>query len=448
MKRSRLLTVASALLVIVAWMAWVRLIRPLQTGYYSFQDVTDAAGIHFVTPGVHHPIHLEDTGGPGLAWGDYDGDGYPDLLMCQGGAQGRTVLYRNRGDGTFEDVTAESGLAKALQGCGPGALFIDTRNRGEMDLVFTSAFPHPGTTWLAENQGDGTFRVRPLGHTKKNILPTSLAAADYDDDGFVDVFQDDYITIDPTRVARTYRMAPVMLNPDAYRGARKYLWHNLGHGRFEDATFRAGVADRDGRSLGVVFCDLENDNRPDIFITNDLNADALYSNQGNGTFLNVALPANVASCQSGMGIAVGDYDCAGAMDLFVTHFSNQSNALFHNDIEHTGRLVFTDVADAAGVGFPEQRRVCWGTQFLDVSGDGLLDLIVVSGHILPDRHMQLIPFHPQLFMQTSPGHFEEVGHDRGPFALKLCARGLGVADYDRDGRPDVAFVGINARGRL
>ncbi len=434
--------------------------RPPDPVEVRFADVTEAAGISFRhETGAFGRKWLPETMGSGCAWLDYDLDGRPDLFLVNSapwpghrtGRRATQALYRNRGDGTFEDVTARAGLDVELYGM--GAAVGDVDNDGDPDL-FVNAL---GADRLFSNRGDGTFEdVTVRAGVSDPGFGSSATFLDYDRDGDLDLFACNYVRWSPETdifctldgVNKSY------CTPESYPGATNRLWRNLGGGRFEDVTRPAGVHNDTGKSLGVVVFDHDGDGLQDIAVSNDTQPNYLYRNRGDGAFTEVGRYVGMAFSETGvaragMGIDAGDYDGCGRESLVITNFSNEMIGLYHNE----GPELFVDDAAMAGVGNPSLLTLGFGAFFFDVDLDGWLDLFVANGHVEPDvNRVQKEVAHaqpPHLFRNLGGGRFEDVAPRAGD-ALRqpLVGRGAAYADYDGDGDLDVAVTTNGGPARL
>jgi hypothetical protein len=419
-----------------------------------FTDVTRAAGIEFVhTSGAFGRKYLPETMGAGLAFLDYDGDGRQDLFFVNGAEWPEKrrkattqALYRNRGDGTFEDVTRRAGLAVEMYGIGVAVADFD--NDGHVDL-FVNAL---GPDRLFRNRGDGTFEdvTRKAGVSDPGF-GSSATWIDYDRDGRLDLFVCNYVQWSPKEdifctldgVSKSY------CTPESYRGATNRLFRNRGDGTFEDVTRRAGVFDPTGKSLGVVAFDYDGDGRPDLAVANDTQPNFLYHNKGDGTFAETGRTAGIAFSEEGkargaMGIDAADYDASGRESLVIGNFSNEMLALYHNE----GKGLFIDDAAMAGIGQPSLLTLAFGCFFFDFDLDGLLDIFVANGHVENDiNRVQPSVTHaepPHLFRGVGGGRFEQADGRVGPdFMRPMVGRGAAYADYDGDGDLDIAVATNN-----
>jgi len=431
-----------------------------------FVDVTEQVGIRFQhisgPPADREFDYIFETKGGGIAFLDYDVDGWLDLLVVQGstveaarrGVRRPPGLFRNRGDGTFEDVSESSGIEGGIWGMGVGVGDYD--NDGYPDVYLTQV----GPDLLYRNNGDGTFTdvTRQAGITA-DTWTTSAAFGDYDGDGFPDLYVAGYLDYTPDRLPPktpdcTYLGRPVPCGPRGLKGARDYLFHNRGDGTFEEVSRISGAWDRSHYyGLGVLWADFDNDGDLDLFVGNDATPNYLFVNHG-GRFSEEALVAGVALSgegveQASMGVDAGDYDNDGRLDLFCTHFARDSSTLYHND----GDLLFSDVTAPAGLRVPEWWLVGWGTRFLDLDCDGWLDILHVNGHVY--RYLaepvegETLAQPASLYRNRGDGTFEDVAALAGPdFVSPRIARGAAFGDYDNDGDLDVAVAVLGGSPRL
>ena len=415
-----------------------------------YTDVTRESGIDFVhNSGAFGKKYLPETMGAGLVFFDYDDDGLQDLFFVNGAdwpdRRRRTTtqaLFRNRGDGTFENVSQSSGLAVELYGIGAAA--GDFNGDGHVDL-FVNAL---GPDVLFRNRGDGTFEdVTESAGVSDPAFGASAAWLDYDRDGDIDLFvcnyvqwsgeTDIYCTLDGEH--KSY------CTPESYEGASNRLYRNNGDGTFEDVSREAGVFYPDGKSLGIVAFDFDADGWPDIAVANDTQPNLLYHNRGDGTFEEVGMTAGIAYSEDGrargaMGIDAADYDGSGRESLVIGNFSNEMIALYHND----GHGLFIDDAATAGIGQPSLLTLAFGCFFFDFDLDGVLDIFIANGHVEDDitRVQPSVTYAqpPHLFRGLSNGQFEPVEHRSGEHLTRpVVARGAVYADYDQDGDLDIAL---------
>jgi hypothetical protein len=431
--------------------------RRIPPGYrpVKFTDAAAQAGLNFRHFPGRRTSQLPEDMGSGAAWGDYDQDGDPDLYLCDivnGSAGGGDRLFRNDG-GAFADVTAQAGVG--YQGLSMSPAWADFDNDHDLDLVVATY----GPILLYRNRGDGTFEEvsRAAGLSPFQGFWTGVSWADYDRDGLVDFYVCGYVKyrFDPAllqRASRQYEaLVPVSLNPSSYPPERNLLFRNNGDGTFREVGRQAGVENATGRSLSASWADFDGDGWPDLYVANDISDNALFRNLGNGKFQDVSYSALVADYRGAMGLAVGDWDHDGDQDIFVTHWIAQENAFYWNQRfrrgggSAPGPLRFTDIADMVGVGQISLNYIGWGTSFFDCDNDGRPDLFVVNGSTFQEQSdpSRLVPMKNQLFWQKSPedGFFEVGAASGAVFQEKHVGRGAALADYDDDG--DVDLVVLN-----
>jgi hypothetical protein len=411
-----------------------------------FSDITRSAGIDFQhTNGATPEKHMVETMGSGGLFFDYDKDGWPDIFLIDGGSvvdrqvtgRARHRLYHNRGNGTFEDVTAASGITHLEYGI--GACAADYDNDGWVDLYVTNAGPNV----LYHNNGNGTFRdVTRTARVGSPLLSTSCTFVDVDKDGYVDLFVANYVDLSAERPCGDSRFR-AYCRPEVYKGLPNILYHNNGDGTFTDISREAGILSATGKGLGVVAGDYDNDGWPDIFVANDLAPNILYHNKGRGVFEDTGLVAGVAvasdgKARAGMGIDFGDYNGDGLLDLVVTNFMLETHSLFRN----LGGGLFAEATFESGLGGATLPFVGFGVVLLDYNNDGDLDLAIANGHVLDNAdHFSPKATYAQrklLFRNEGGGRFKEVGAASGPgFGLVKVGRGLVAGDIDNDGDLDL-----------
>jgi enediyne biosynthesis protein E4 len=435
-----------------------------------FTDAAGEAGVRFRHFSGRRSSQLPEDMGSGLAWGDYDGDGDPDLyLVNEAGpltlspdmvraSPAKSRLYRNEGNGTFSDVTDAAGVGAV--GLGMGAAWADFDSDFDLDLLVTRY----GTLLLYRNLGDGTFEEvsHSAGVDKERGFWTGASWADYDRDGDPDLYVCGYVdyaargAVEQTSTHQYNAVVPFRLNPSSFPPERNLLFRN-DSGTFREVARQAGVDNPAGRSLSAVWGDFDSDGWPDLYVANDISDNAMFRNLGNGRFADVSHAAWVADYRGAMGLALGDWDNDEDFDIFITHWIAQENALYENQ---KGRIAasaqeplhFVDEADMVGLGQVALDFIGWGTDFLDYDNDGRLDLFVANGSTFQraGNTSLLIPMRNQLFWNGGkPRGFFEAGKAGGEsFERENVGRGAAVADYDGDGDLDVAVSVNGGEARL
>jgi len=393
--------------------------------------------------------HVAETLSGGGVLFDADGDGWLDILLVDGGsptepavaARARHRLFHNRGNGTFEDVSARAGLVRT--GYGMGACAADYDNDGHVDLYLTQLGPNA----LFHNNGDGTFadRTRVAG-VGADTFSTSCAFTDVDGDGDLDLFVATYVDVSGPVKACGSAQVQFYCRPDVFRGLPELLFLNRGDGTFVEAGGRSGVAGEAGKGLGVVAGDVDDDGRPDLFVANDMTPNLLQRNQGQGLFRESALASGVAvaaggKVRGGMGADLGDYDGDGRLDLVVTNFEFEGDSLFRN----LGGGVFTDASHRSGVAVTTLPFLGFGVAFFDYDNDTDLDLAVANGHVLDNtslfRASSRYGQRNLLLVNDGKGFFRDAGAAAGSgFALEKVSRGLVAGDIDNDGDLDLLIT--------
>jgi len=420
----------------------------------DFQDMAEKAGLKFeiVSGDKESKKYIIETTGTGVAVFDYDNDGWPDIFIVNGTTLGGSSvtlaptnhLFHNNHDGTFTDVTEKAGLRSS--GWGQGACAGDYDNDGFDDLYVT----YYGKNRLYHNEGNGTFKevaeaVGVSGNGKQ--WGTGCAFVDYDRDGLLDIMVANYVDFDLANTPAPgqgtscmWKGVPVMCGPRGLKSSPNVLYHNLGHGRFEDVSRKAGIDKTNGHyCFSVSTLDFDNDGWPDLYVACDSTPSILYRNNHDGTFTDVAVVAGAAFNedgreQAGMGSTVADYDGDGLPDIFKTNFSDDSSTLYHNNGDGT----FTDATFSSGLGLHTQ-YLGWGTMFLDFDNDGWPDLLLVNGHVYPEVDKFKLGSEYQeprvLYHNSGKGTFEDVTNLAGPgFARRASGRGLAVGDFWNNGK--------------
>lgn len=437
---------------------------PLPT---QFVNVAREAGLHAKTIFGSERTNkfLLETTGCGCAFIDYDNDGWLDIFLVNGtrfetswppGQAPVSRLYKNNRDGTFTDVTAAAGVAHT--GWGQGVCAGDYDNDGWDDLFVT----YWGDCVLWHNNGNSTFTNvakkagvttdRGKGQPRWN---TGCAFLDYDRDGHLDLFVANYIDFDPKTAPLPqsgpclYKGLMVACGPPGLKGGKNILFNNNGDGTFSDVSEKAGILKTAGTyGLGVLVADFDNDGWPDIYVANDSSSSALYKNNHDGTFTDIALEAGVAYSpdgkpQAGMGVAAADYDCDGLLDIVKTNFAGDTTSLYHN----TGKMLFDDQTFQAGLG-KNTRFLSWGVGFLDFDNDGWSDIFICNGHVYPEvgetSSESGYRERKELYRNLGDGKFADVSLEAGSGILeKVAGRGCAFGDFDNDGDVDVLVNCIN-----
>jgi enediyne biosynthesis protein E4 len=424
----------------------------------QFTDVTTQAGIKFVhNAGKSGKKYLPETLGSGAAFFDADGDGWIDILLVNGkdwtprGRRSTAALYRNNHNGTFTDITQGSGLDVEIYGI--GVAVADYDNDGRDDVYITAL----GGDHLFHNEGNGKFKdVTAASGIRNPSFGTSAAWVDYDRDGKLDLFVANYVqwTEKGDLWCSLDGSVKSYCTPESYKGTSSKLFHNLGGGRFEDVTNKAGLGDPNSKALGVTIIDFDSDGWPDIFVTNDTQPNKLYHNNKNGTFGEKGMSAGVAYGEDGvargaMGVDWADYDRTGHPDLLIGNFSNQMLGLYHNE----GNGLFVDEAPRSSVGRDSLLSLTFGVFFFDYDLDGYPDILTANGHIEEEigRVQPKIKYQepPLLFRNLGNKKFEDVSSAVGPdFTKPLVARGAIYGDFDHDGDLDVLITSNNGPAHL
>ena len=426
-------------------------------------DITGATGIHFEHVSSSDQKYIVESMSGGVAVIDYDGDGWPDLYftnapsvaMALAGKRARSALFHNNHDGTFTDVTDKAGVGYPCWAM--GAAVGDYNNDGRPDLA-VSCF---GGVVLYRNNGDGTFTdvTKAAGLDKDQGWATGVVFGDYDGDGHSDLFVPHYVDFDlhdlpafGSKQTCKYHDIPVQCGPRGLKGSPDALFHNNGDGTFTDVAKQAGVDDpRKYFGLGAVWSDLGNDGKLDLLVANDGETNFLYRNDGRGHFTDVAQESGVAVSDDGleqanMGIALGDYNHTGLFSIAISHFSDEYAVLYRND----GGFSFTDVSRAAGIAKPSVPYVGWGDAFVDLDNSGWQDFVLANGHVYPqvDTGKAGTAYREPLlvYLNQHDGTFRVAGDEVGKGAREpRVSRGLAVADLFHRGAVDVIVENLEGQ---
>jgi enediyne biosynthesis protein E4 len=418
----------------------------------NFLNVAKEAGLHSKTifGGEHKNKYLLETTGCGVAFYDYDNDGWLDIFLMNGtrlegfpkGEEPISRLFKNNRDGTFTDVTVKAGVGRS--GWGQGVCIGDYDNDGFEDLFVT----YFGKNVLYHNNGDGTF-------TDVSAKGTGCAFLDYDRDGKLDLFVANYIDMDlatapvPESGPCLYKGVMVACGPPGLQGSKNILYHNNGDGTFTDVSEKSGILDTTGTyGLGVLVADFDNDGWPDIYVANDSMSSILYQNKRNGKFVDIALEAGCALSpdgkpQAGMGVCAADYDLDGNLDIVKTNFAGDTPSLYHS----VGGANFEDATFTAGLGAHTQ-FLGWGCGFLDFDNDGWPDILICNGHVYPEvEQLKTEAGYPQrklLYRNLRNLKFEDVSMMAGPgISEPVASRGCAFGDFDNDGDLDFVVNPVN-----
>lgn len=427
---------------------------------FRFVDVTTQAGLQFQhNSGAFGGKYLPETLGSGCAFLDYDADGWQDILLVNGmdwpghkRARSTMRLYRNNRNGTFTDVTRKAGLDIEMYGM--GVAVGDYNNDGFPDILITCV----GQSRLFQNTGKGTFTdvTKTSGLGGRQGLSTSALWFDFDGDGLLDLFVCNYVkwSAEHDVFCSLDGKHKSYCTPEAYRGETCWLFRNRGNGTFEDVTASSGIFDSSSKSLGVAMFDYDHDGWPDLLVANDTQPNKLYRNARNGTFKDVAVEAGLAfsgegKARAGMGVDVADYENSGAAGVAITNFDNEMVGLYRA----AGKDGYADIATQSGVGLASKDRLGFGCVFFDPNLDGLLDLAVANGHI--DETVRNIRGNvgyaqpPQMFLNYGGAKFNDVAASiGGGFNTPKVGRGLAYGDFDRDGDQDLLMTTNNGSAYL
>jgi hypothetical protein len=428
----------------------------------TFINVARESGLNAKTiyGGEHKNKYLLETTGCGVAFYDYDNDGWLDIFLVNGsrlegfakGTAPTSHLFKNNRDGTFTDVTEKAGVGRS--GWGQGVCIGDYDNDGYEDL-FVSYF---GKNVLYHNNGNGTFtdvseKAGVAGDGKR--WNTGCAFVDYDRDGKLDLFVANYIDLDlataplPESGPCLYKAVVVACGPPGLKGGKNILYHNNGDGTFTDVSEASGIVAANGTyGLGVLTADFDNDGWPDIYVANDSTASALYQNKKNGKFVDIALESGCALSpdgkpQAGMGVSAADYDLDGNLDIVKTNFAGDTPSLYHN----LGGANFEDATFTGGLGMHTQ-YLGWGCGFFDMDNDGWADILICNGHVYPEvEQLKTEAGYAQrklLYRNLRNGRFEDVSLNAGTaISDPVASRGCAFGDFDNDGDLDVVVNTVN-----
>ena len=427
---------------------------------FQLKNITEQAGINFRhNSGAYGGKLLPETLGSGCAFLDFDADGYQDILLVNsmdwpGHKRNRSALklYKNNRNGTFSDVTRAAGLDIELYGM--GVAIGDYNNDGFPDILITCV----GQNRLFHNTGKGTFQdvTKASGLFGRQAFSTSALWFDYDRDGHLDLFICNYVNWSPEHdvFCSLDGKNKSYCTPEAYRGETCWLFRNRGDGTFEDVTAASGIFDTSSKSLGVAMLDFDQDGWPDLFVANDTQPNKLYRNLRNGKFKDAAVEAGLAfsaegKARAGMGVDVADFENSGRPGIAITNFDNEMVGLYRSPAPGQ----FDDVSLPSGVGGPSKTTLGFGCGFVDLDLDGRLDLVVANGHI--DDTVRNIRGNvgyaqpPHLFLNLGDGRFQDVvATNGGDFAVPRVGRGLAFADFDRDGDVDLLLTTNNGPAAL
>lgn len=437
--------------------------RDLPANYprVTFTDVTEQAGIKFNHFSGQRTIQLPEDMGSGLAWGDYDNDGFEDVFIANfsgnidlseeqmSHSTATSQLYHNNQNGTFTEVGAQAGLA--LTAWANGCAWGDYDSDGLLDLAVSCY----GKNMLFHNNGNGSFSdvSEKSGIGLHEGFWAGINWGDYNMDGKIDLYVCGYVNYQKSaNLSKSMQYnaeVPASINPSSFKPIKNLLFKNNGNGTFTEEADNAGVSNETGRSLAAAWCDFDNDGFPDIYVANDVSDNAMYRNKGNGTFEDVSYASFTADYRGAMGIGTGDWDNDGDFDMFITHWMAQENALYTNmiaqlntkGISNGNRLKFMDEADRYGLGQIALEYIGFGTFFFDYNNDGFLDIYATNGSTFQkrDNPQELIPMKDFLFWNpgTGEGFYNTAPASGDYFSKEYVGRGAAYADYDRDGDLDV-----------
>lgn len=425
----------------------------------AFLDATEQSGLNFThNNGAFGSKYMPETFGSGVLWLDIDGDNHQDLLLVnstswsdRGEPATPAALYRNRGDGTFADITRGSGLETPIYGIGGAAADFD--NDGATDVYLTAL----GANRLFKGQGDGTFvDITTEAGVGDPGFSTSAAWLDYDRDGHLDLFVANYVewSQETDLFCSLVGDTKSYCTPESYQGQSPTLYRNRGDQTFEDVTVAAGLGVPSSKGLGVAMLDVDGDSWLDLFVANDTQPNQLFRNRGDGTFEDIGVLAGVAfsetgEARAGMGVDAADYDASGRPSLVIGNFSTEMLGLYHNE----GGGLFIDEAPRSEIGRATLSTLTFGCFFFDADLDGWPDIFAANGHVADDveRVQTRVTYEqrPQVFRNVEGGRFEEVEADPGDALLvPVIGRGAAYADADGDGDLDVLLTANGGQARL
>ncbi len=450
--------------------ALIVLLIPVTTNAATFVDVTNAADIDFQHSNGTRSSLLPEDMGSGAGFADIDNDGDLDLYIVnipgafkgmsskKSATQSANMLYRNNGNGTFTDITDSANVGDT--GYGMGCVFADYNGDGNVDLYVTNY----GENVLYHNNGDSTFTdVTKTAGVGCPLWSTGAAFADYDGDNDLDLYVCNYVNYDLEKFQQKKaeseqfgKLVPNALNPVVFEPQDNVFYRNNGDGTFTDITAEAGVAAPSGRSMQAIFSDFDNDNDLDLYVANDTSENHIFRNDGNGTFTDVSADSWAADFRGSMGLAAGDYDADGDIDLFISHWIDQEYVLYRNLLREdktaetpaTKRIRFVDESYSAMLAEVTLKEIGWGTSLFDYDNDGDLDIFVANGSTFQklDQPESLIPQPDQLFRNEDDGTFSDVSKSTGIANLPpRVSRGAAFGDYDNDGDVDIFIVNNYAK---
>ena len=428
--------------------------------YPQLVDITASTGIRFEHLSSPEQKFIVESMGGGVALIDYDRDGWPDIYftnspsveMALHDTKAKSALFHNNRDGTFTNVTDKAGVGFPCWAM--GASVGDYNNDGWPDLLVTCF----GGVVLYRNNGDGTFTdaTKSAGLSADSQWATGAAFGDYDGDGWDDLFVSHYVDFHLDNVPAfgssatcKYMGIDVQCGPRGLKGSLETLYHNNRDGTFTDVSQKSGIGNPERRfGLTAIWSDLDNDGKLDLFVTNDGQANCLYQGDGAGTFTNIGISSGVALSDDGaeqanMGVALGDYLHTGRMSLFISHFDNEYGTLYRND----GGAGFTDKSTVSGIAKATRGYVGWGDAFVDFDNDGWLDLFLVNGHVYPQVdsiHRELKYREPaMLFLNQHDGTFKDISKLVGPaIQTPRVSRGMAIGDLFNDGKLDAVVENL------